>query len=259
MNDIKGLPVGQAKFKSIRRKNFACAGETELLYPLVNSELPYFLSRPRLFGRSLLVSALQAFLKGGLELFRGLWIHDHSDYDWTHNPVIHLPVNGLDTENVGTVKNSLIALLRKAALQEKVTSEADSSIPAGRFTELTDKLSGKYVERLAAVLTGEYGAPILSSTTQPGLAAGIRKVLREFCGVLKPAEENRGFAFEESDSLSADRLPLAPAGTKSMGITDKESAEADLKNKFLDRYNCCTLYLGRKSPCPESLAGSQFF
>ncbi|MDR1084515.1 MAG: AAA family ATPase [Deltaproteobacteria bacterium] len=76
MNDIKELPDGTAGFEEIRLGNYVYADKTKLLCQPAKTKKPYFLSRPRWFGKSSLVSALEAILTGRRELFEGLWIHD---------------------------------------------------------------------------------------------------------------------------------------------------------------------------------------
>jgi hypothetical protein len=86
---MKLIPLGVDNFERIRKKNYFYADKTELLYQLLQTDTPYFLSRPRRFGKTLLVSTLEAILNGQRELFKGLWI-DQSDYDWTPYPIIDL-------------------------------------------------------------------------------------------------------------------------------------------------------------------------
>ncbi|MDR1546616.1 MAG: AAA family ATPase, partial [Deltaproteobacteria bacterium] len=79
---MKQIPTGIDDFEEIHDSNYLYADKTELIYHLVKEKKPYFLSRPRRFGKSLLVSTLEAVLQGRRELFKGLWI-DSSNYDWT--------------------------------------------------------------------------------------------------------------------------------------------------------------------------------
>ncbi|MDR2459248.1 MAG: AAA family ATPase, partial [Deltaproteobacteria bacterium] len=104
---MKELPTGIARFEEIIKDNYVYADKTKLLYQLLKKKKPYFLSRPRRFGKSLLVSTLKAILQGRRELFKGLWIED-SDYDWKPNPVIHLRLNGIQTDCVKSVTDGLI-------------------------------------------------------------------------------------------------------------------------------------------------------
>jgi hypothetical protein len=98
---MRQLPDGIAKFSTLIRKNLLYADKTSFLYNLIISEKPYFLSRPRRFGKTLLVSTLEAILKGQRELFQGLWI-GNSDYTWEPNPVIRLSLNGINSERTNS-------------------------------------------------------------------------------------------------------------------------------------------------------------
>jgi hypothetical protein len=74
------LPVGIDDFKIIRRENLFYADKTELLHQLAGNDItPFFLSRPRRFGKSLMLNALKAILRGQRELFKGLWIDSRPD------------------------------------------------------------------------------------------------------------------------------------------------------------------------------------
>ncbi|MDR2140748.1 MAG: AAA family ATPase, partial [Deltaproteobacteria bacterium] len=94
---MKLLPVGVANFQQISQNACVYADKTKFLYNLLKLQRPYFLSRPRRFGKSLLVSTLEAILMGQRELFKGLWI-DQSDYDWQPYPVIHLSLSAVRTD-----------------------------------------------------------------------------------------------------------------------------------------------------------------
>ncbi|MDR2140774.1 MAG: AAA family ATPase, partial [Deltaproteobacteria bacterium] len=94
---MKLLPVGVADFQTMRKRDYIYVDKTEIIYKLFQTDSPYFLSRPRRFGKSLLVSALEAILMGQRELFKGLWI-DQSDYDWQPYPVIHLSLSAVRTD-----------------------------------------------------------------------------------------------------------------------------------------------------------------
>jgi hypothetical protein len=188
---MKENPYGIADFAEIRQENFIYADKTELLYNLVRVKRPYFLSRPRRFGKSLTVSTLEAILLGRRELFKGLWI-DSSDYDWTPNPVIHLSLDALTTESVEEMKSNLLFLLNIVARRENLTIE--SSNPTNCFISLINELNLKY-DRKVAILIDEYDAPILNKITKPQQADQIREALKEFFVVIKNTEKYRGFTF----------------------------------------------------------------
>ncbi|MDR3204084.1 MAG: AAA family ATPase, partial [Deltaproteobacteria bacterium] len=227
MNDFARIPLGIADFSTIRRKNFLYADKTELVYKLVSSGSPFFHSRPRRFGKSLLVSTLKTLLKGGEDnkkLFEGLWIGDHTDYDFTPNPVIHLSLSSIATQgNLANIKinkddfqdddfpsgltkeqkieqtkitiavnQELRGKLKTIARDENLSLEDDSS--ARMFEELINLIYSKYSLKVA-ILIDEYDAPILSEIESTNRANAVRNVLKSFYGVLKDNDERCGFTF----------------------------------------------------------------
>ncbi|MDR2302077.1 MAG: AAA family ATPase [Deltaproteobacteria bacterium] len=189
---LKQLPVGVANFCDIRGNiNYVYADKTEFLYNLFQSDAPYFLSRPRRFGKTLLVDTLEEILGGHRELFKGLWI-DGSDYDWTPNPVIRLNLNGVDSRSVESLESGLIADLHSIALFEGLSIKGAN--PSEVFKSLFDELYIKH-GRKVAVLIDEYDAPITRQIENPELADKILKTLETFFGVLKAKDRERGFTF----------------------------------------------------------------
>ncbi|MDR1085047.1 MAG: AAA family ATPase [Deltaproteobacteria bacterium] len=192
MSNLQELPTGFADFPTIRQEGYFYADKTRLLRQLIKIPKPYFLSRPRRFGKSLLVSTLEAILAGRRELFEGLWINDHSDYDWTPNPVIYLSMYSVTTDSIVTVQSDLLTKLKDIAKREKLKPNGET--PAAFFESLLGDLHDKY-GRKVAVLIDEYDTPILSKLTETDLAIKIRETLGKFYGVLKSAEKYRGFTF----------------------------------------------------------------
>ena len=92
MNGLRPLPIGIQSFERLRTSGFLYVDKTALLYRLVTTGHYYFLSRPRRFGKSLLVSTLEAYFQGRKELFKGLAIEE-LEKDWAVHPVFHLDLN----------------------------------------------------------------------------------------------------------------------------------------------------------------------
>ena len=88
----KNFPIGIQTFQEIRERNLFYMDKTELVYKIANGTKNNFLSRPRRFGKSLLVTTLQAYFEGKKELFKGLAI-EHLEKDWTVYPVIRLDLS----------------------------------------------------------------------------------------------------------------------------------------------------------------------
>jgi hypothetical protein len=199
-----------ADFVELRERGYFYADKTELLHRLVTTGWPYFLSRPRRFGKTLLVSTLEAILQGrgklrgeenerevleaterSKKLFKGLWI-DGSDYDWTPTPVIHLDMLSVSTASVTALNLDLKVLLRRIAKTERLRLIRGS--PSMAFQSLIEDLHSKH-GRKPAILIDEYDAPILAKIAQPKLAKDIREAMGEFYAALKAAERWRGFTF----------------------------------------------------------------
>ncbi|MBQ7156247.1 MAG: AAA family ATPase, partial [Bacteroidaceae bacterium] len=93
MEQLKTLPIGIQDFEKLRKDGYLYIDKTELIYKLIKGGNYYFLSRPRRFGKSLLMSTIHAVFDGKRELFDGLAIADKPDVDWVKHPVLHLDLN----------------------------------------------------------------------------------------------------------------------------------------------------------------------
>ena len=100
---MKNLPIGIQSLQQLRDKNCIYVDKTQLVHQLVTTGSYYFLSRPRRFGKSLLISTLKFLYLGKKNLFEGLWIEDKWDWSKT-NPVIHLSFDALDYQGLGLEK-----------------------------------------------------------------------------------------------------------------------------------------------------------
>jgi hypothetical protein len=189
---IKQLPIGKTSFTDIRYENYLYVDKTELLYNLiVKRGSPYLLTRPRGFGKSLLVDTLKSILTGRWDLCKGLWIYE-SDYDWEANPVIQLSLASLNTSKVETVEDDLMRKIQIIATDEEITLQGATPVEA--FAALFTALHEKYDQKVA-VLIDDYDAPILDTIGNGRLADDIRQALTPFFGVLRDRQEIRGFTF----------------------------------------------------------------
>ena len=93
---MKQYPIGIQNFEKLRRGGYYYVDKTQLVYKLISEGSYYFLSRPRRFGKSLLISTIQAFFEGKRELFEGLAIDRLAD-DWTPHPILHIDLNTQNT------------------------------------------------------------------------------------------------------------------------------------------------------------------
>ena len=124
MNSVlRKLPIGIQTFEDIRRDNYLYVDKTAFVWRIANTGKPYFLSRPRRFGKSLLLSTFEAYFKGKKELFEGLAI-EQMEKEWRQFPVLHLDLNAKN----GKVN---MAMKRRTAVR-KNDSVMLSAVPVNR-------------------------------------------------------------------------------------------------------------------------------
>ena len=92
MEQLKNLPIGIQDFEKLRTDNYLYIDKTAIIYKMVSTGSYYFLSRPRRFGKSMLISTLKAYFLGKRELFKGLAI-ENLETEWKKHPVLHLDLN----------------------------------------------------------------------------------------------------------------------------------------------------------------------
>ena len=153
----KKYPIGIQEFEKIIKGNYIYVDKTALIYKLVTEGSIYFLSRPRRFGKSLLVSTLEAYFKGRKELFAGLAI-DELESEWAEYPVFHIDFNGSNFIEPGVLEKVIEKFLTD---QEDIYGRNPNSKETGsRFKDILKAAHQKTGKR-AVVLIDEYDKPIL--------------------------------------------------------------------------------------------------
>ena len=185
------LPIGIQTFEKIRRGGYFYVDKTEGIWQLASSSVPNFLSRPRRFGKSLLLSTFEAYFEGKKELFEGLAIEKLED-KWEKHPVLHLDLNARKYE----CANDLIAMLNQyLEIWESVYgNEKQARAPEERFAYIIQRAyeqTGKGV----VVLIDEYDKPLLQAIHNKELMEAYRVILKAFYGVLKSKDSCLRFAF----------------------------------------------------------------
>ena len=168
------LPIGIQTFRQIREGGYYYVDKTGYLRKLLDEGKHYFLSRPRRFGKSLLVDTISELFEGSEALFRGLDIHDK--WDWSGpNPVLRLSFSGGNFREPGALRASLMAQLDSVARRSGVASRYDTG--PERFAALVEALRRKAGQPVA-VLVDEYDKPILDALDAPDVARANRDFLR---------------------------------------------------------------------------------
>jgi hypothetical protein len=188
---LKRLPIGMQTFSELIEKNYLYVDKTEWIYRLINgSGKFFFLSRPRRFGKSLLVSTLKEIFSGRRQLFKGLWLENQLDWKEYHHPVIHIDFSGKTYAGAAELSDTLLYLIKKNAAHYGVILEEKGYDKC--FEELILKLKsfGQVV-----VLIDEYDKPIIDFIDKPKIAAENRDMLRNFYGTLKAMDEHLRFVF----------------------------------------------------------------
>ena len=192
------LPIGIQDFRTMRERDFYYVDKTPLVRELVEGGDHYFLSRPRRFGKSLLVSTLEALFEGHEELFQGLDIHGHWDWSVRH-PVVRLSFDGKHTEPEdleGEILTQLAGIEEDAGLSPATQAQDGPQ----RLRDLLRRLHHE-TGRPVVVLVDEYDKPILDVLKDRELSEANRDYLRGFYGVIKGSAKHVRFVLVTGVSM----------------------------------------------------------
>lgn len=192
-------PIGIQSFDQIREDGYVYVDKTAQVYDLVTKGKIYFLSRPRRFGKSLLVSTLKAYFQGRKELFCGLAI-DSLEKEWAQHPVFHIDFNGTNFTEGNALKQKLEGYV--ATWEREYGKDSISKSLGDRFAYVLKRAHKQYGCR-AVVLIDEYDKPILDvldtrlTTEVDGERRPLedvnREILKGFYSVFKAADEDLQF------------------------------------------------------------------
>ena len=192
---IRKLPVGIQGFEKIRTDNFLYVDKTTYIYKLVHNNVPYFLSRPRRFGKSLLLSAMKAYWEGKKDLFKGLAIEDLEKDNaeaWKKYPVFYFDFNGANYQTEGALEQKLSSMLSE--WEEEYGFENQDSVLADRFRKLLKKAYEKTGLR-SVILVDEYDKPLFDVINNKALQDHNKEVFKGFFSTLKSCDELIQFIF----------------------------------------------------------------
>lgn len=184
-------PVGIPSFEEIREGGYLYVDKTELVYRLTCDFKYVFLSRPRRFGKSLVVSTLQAYFEGRKELFAGLAM-ERLETEWVKYPVLRFDFGGLKTNNAQDLQVKLNLMLDKYNDIYGVNSK--ETTPGSRFAGLIQRAYEQTGQRVV-LLIDEYDVPMMQVLMQPDKIEEVRQVMREFYSQIKPCNEYLRFVF----------------------------------------------------------------
>ena len=191
MAELLELPIGEQSFAKLRRENRLYVDKTKYVYKMAHRGTYYFLSRPRRFGKSLLLSTMEAYFLGKREMFEDLYI-GKVETDWSVYPVMHLDFN---TQNY-TCEDDLYQMLDDFLREQenKYGSPALKTSVALRFKQVIRSAYEK-MGKGVVILVDEYDKPLLQSINNPKLRDNYHSELRGFYSVLKTMDEYIQFAF----------------------------------------------------------------
>ena len=222
-------PIGIQNFGEVRRDGYAYVDKTALMYKMVSEGKYYFLSRPRRFGKSLLLSTLEAFFQGERELFLGLAV-ERLETERVKHPILHLDLNVKKYESGDDLYKILNRHLEK--WEEAYDSPYGERDLEERFLQVVECAYRKTGKRVV-ILVDEYDKPMLQAIGNEELQAEYRATLKAFYGVLKSCDRYIRFAFLTgvtklgkvsvfSDLNNLEDLSYLPQYSSICGISEDE-------------------------------------
>ncbi len=220
------LPIGIQTFSEIRERGYLYIDKTKHIHTALSAGKYFFLSRPRRFGKSLLLSTIQSLYEGRKDLFEGLWIKDHRDWEKQH-PVIHIQFSQSDYQGKG-LDMAIVEELQRNAKRLNITLEKDTV--KSSFVELIKKASE---QNKVVILIDEYDKPIIDYLEDIPQVNANRQILKNFYSVLKDSDPYLELVFITgvsrfaktsifSDLNNLKNLTMHPAASDLLGITQEE-------------------------------------
>ena len=229
MSERRPLPIGIQTFEKIRDGNYVYVDKTQFVEKLARYKCPYFLSRPRRFGKSLFLSTLKSYFEGRKDLFEGLSLSE-TETEWKKYPVLYFDFTGKSYDSVEDLIEKIDdTLLEYEEIYGKRTESKDVAIRFRNLIKAAYEKTGNQV----VVLVDEYDKPLLQHVLNSEVEEKIRSVLKGFYGNLKSEDQYIRFAFITgvtrfdkvsifSDLNNLNDISLDDAFTAICGITQEE-------------------------------------
>lgn len=200
MSEIRVMPIGAQSFEVLRSNQCVYVDKTRYVYQLISQSRVYFLSRPRRFGKSLLLSTLDAYFSGKQELFKGLYLEQaelefaarEKREAWQQYPVLYLDLNAERYAQPHDLENALNTHLVR--WEQRYGKEASEATFSSRFMGVIRRAHEK-TGRQVVVLIDEYDKPLLDTLDKSELNGTYRDILRAFFSVIKSSDRYLRFAF----------------------------------------------------------------
>lgn len=217
---MKRPPIGIQTFRKIIEQEYLYVDKTEYIHRLIVQGSVYFLSRPRRFGKSLLISTLDEIFQGNRELFKDLWIYN-SDYAWEKHPIVRIDFSKSKARNSTELINYIVYQLDKTAQLYGITLEQTQYDI--KFDEM---LTGLGEINKVVILIDEYDKPIIDNLENKDLAIELREILKGFYTIIKASDEHIRFV------LLTGVSKFSRAGVFS-GLNNLEDISMDTRNSSL--------------------------
>jgi hypothetical protein len=172
---VRKLPTGIQSFEELRTNGYMYVDKTAMVYRRASEIIPYFFSRPRRFGKSLLLSTFKAYFEGKKDLFEGLAIAE-LETKWEQYPVLYLDLNAEKYDSIASLEAILSRNLDN--WEDIYGKDERKETLSGRFEVVIRRAYEKTGKRVA-VLIDEYDKPMLSAILDDGLSKEYRTLLRE--------------------------------------------------------------------------------
>ncbi|MEI7580238.1 MAG: AAA family ATPase [bacterium] len=193
MSIKKQLPIGVSTLEEITTSNFLYIDKTKIIHHLITNNRRCFLSRPRRFGKSLLISTMKEIFLGNKALFKDLWLGQEGRYDFQERPVIHIDFSELDLTSHESIRSSLALFLTNVAIRYECNVSAIDS-PETKLSILARHILAISSKKIV-ILIDEYDAPLLRHITDAPTAKTIRDMLSNFYATIKALDAYIHFTF----------------------------------------------------------------